>query len=76
MIRECKIILNNNLVTVVDFDGVEIQFPSINNDNVEKIYVKQMNNKYFVVDKKEYLKYLQLKKTKKTNIEKDNNKKK
>lgn len=37
MIKECKVILSNYLVTVIEYDGKQIQLPSINCD---KKYVK------------------------------------
>lgn len=45
MVKECPIILNNEAVTVVDFNGVHIQFPSIKK-NVTTIPVYKENGKY------------------------------
>ena len=32
MTKQCPVILNNKAVTVVKFDNIEIQFPSIHKD--------------------------------------------
>lgn len=50
MIRECKVILNNDAVTVVKFDNKEIQFPSIHKKK-DTVFVKMDNNSYSIVDK-------------------------
>lgn len=47
MVKECPIILNNEAVTVVDFNGVHIQFPSIKKD-VATIPVYKENGKYLL----------------------------
>lgn len=49
MIKECPVILNNTAVTVVKFDNIEIQFPSIHK-NAEKVFVKYDNGKYAIVE--------------------------
>ena len=49
MVKECLVVLNNELVTVVNFNGTYIQFPSINND-VNKVFVNYENGEYFIVD--------------------------
>lgn len=49
MIKKCKVILNNDAVTVVDFDGVEVQFPSINKET-KYVNVLFDDNKYSIVD--------------------------
>lgn len=50
MTKECKVILNNDAVTVVKFDGNEIQFPSIHR-NAKSVFVKFDNGSYSIVDK-------------------------
>lgn len=50
MTKECRVILNNDAVTVVKFDGNEIQFPSIHK-NAKTVLVKTDNGSYFIVDK-------------------------
>lgn len=57
MIKECKVILRNDIYTVADYDGVQVQFPSI--DKVDKfIYIELKNSKYSVVSKDVYEKSL------------------
>lgn len=50
MIKECPVIMNNDDVTVVKFDGTDIQFPSVNNDGVKTLNVKFDNGKYSIVN--------------------------
>lgn len=50
MIKECKVLLNNEMVTVVKFDDVEIQLPSIHK-NDKTIFVKYEDGRYSVVEK-------------------------
>lgn len=50
MTKECEVILNNGAVTVVKFDGKEIQFPSIHK-NAKTVSVKVDNGSYSIVDK-------------------------
>lgn len=52
MTKACKVILNNDAVTVVKFGTKEIQFPSIHKD-VESVFVKADNGIYSIVDKME-----------------------
>ncbi len=72
MVKECLVILNNEAVTVVRFDGKDIQFPSIHKDT-KTVFVKYENGKYSIVDEKDaMLDIAQPKKkkaTKKTTIE-------
>lgn len=53
MIRECKVLMRNNLVMVVDFEGKEVQMPS-DNGNEETIYIELQDNKFTVVSKEKY----------------------
>lgn len=53
MIKECTVTINNEIVTVVDYEGISIQFPAIKKD-VKTVYVKNTNGKYKIVDKDEY----------------------
>lgn len=53
MIKECKIVLNNDAVTVVKFDNEEVQFPSIKDDKAKTVYVKFENGEYCITDQKE-----------------------
>lgn len=52
MIKECPVILNNSAVTVVQYDNVKIQFPSIQK-KVKTVFVKYENGKYEIVEKTE-----------------------
>ena len=48
MIQECKVILNNERVTVIDFDGTAVQLPSIHR-KAEYIKVKFDNDRHIVL---------------------------
>ena len=52
MIKDCKIILNNEAVTVVDFDGTEVQFPHIEVDS-DTVKVSHTNGKYEIAANEE-----------------------
>lgn len=49
MVKKCPVILNNSVVTVVKYDTVDIQFPSIHK-NAEFVYVKKDNGTYAIVE--------------------------
>lgn len=49
MTKQCPVILNNKAVTVVKFDNIEIQFPSIHKD-AETVFVKFEDDKYTIVE--------------------------
>ena len=49
MVKECTVILNNEAVTVVKFDDIEIQFPSIRK-NDKTVFVKYEDGNYSIVD--------------------------
>lgn len=49
MTKQCPVILNNKAVTVVKFDDIEIQFPSIHKD-AETVFVKFEDDKYTIVE--------------------------
>lgn len=51
MVKECLVVLNNEAVTVVRYDGKDIQFPAINKD-VKKVSVNYENGKYSIVNDK------------------------
>lgn len=53
MITECNIILNNGLNMVVNFNGKEIQLPSVNSKN-KTCFVRQDKGFYSVVSKDEF----------------------
>lgn len=54
MIKQCNVILNNELVTVVRFGETNVQLPAIGKD-AKSIYVCYENGKYFVVDESKAL---------------------
>ena len=56
LIKECKVILHNDLVAVVLFDGKEIQVPNSKLIN-KTTYVKFENKKYIVVSNDEFEKF-------------------
>lgn len=49
MIKECRVIRNNEAYTLVSFDDIEIQFPPIKKDK-EKVFVSYENGRYIIVD--------------------------
>lgn len=49
MVKTCSVILNNDAVTVINYDGIEVQIPSIRR-NVKTVKVLYKDNKYIVVD--------------------------
>ncbi len=53
MIKECKVILHNSAVTVVEYDGNKVQLPSVQ-DCGKLVYVKINDGKYTVISKEEY----------------------
>ena len=53
MIKECPVIMNNDAVTVVRFDGIDIQFPSVKREGVKTLNVKFENGIYSIVDSAE-----------------------
>ena len=52
MIKECKVLLRNQYVMVVDFDGKEIQMPSDHTDK-DTVFVKYENDRYSITCKLE-----------------------
>ena len=52
MTKECKVLMRNELVMVVDFDGKEIQMPSDHKDT-NIVFVKYENDRFSIVDKLE-----------------------
>lgn len=50
MIKSCNIKVNNEAITVIEFDGKLVQIPSIHNKSVDKIDVLFENGRYTVVD--------------------------
>lgn len=49
MVKNCKVLINNEAVTVFDYDGIQVQIPSIKR-TADFINVVKRNGNYFVVD--------------------------
>ena len=49
MVKECLVKLNNDVVTVVAFGDIDIQFPSIRK-NAKTVFVNYEDGKYSIVD--------------------------
>lgn len=49
MVKQCNVVLNNDLVTVVRFGEKNVQLPAIGKD-AKAIHVAYENGRYFVVD--------------------------
>lgn len=45
----CRVLLNNELFTVVNYDGIEVQLPSIHR-SADYINVEFKDNHYMVID--------------------------
>lgn len=50
MVKECIVILNNDAVTVVQYDGIRVQLPSIKR-SAKTVFVDKRGSRYSVVDK-------------------------
>lgn len=64
MIKECKVVLHNQAVTVVDYDGTQVQFPATKS-KTDVVYVEYIDGKYAIVEKEDYEKSLRPKADKK-----------
>ena len=66
MIKNCSVVINNEAVTVFDYDGNLVQIPSIHR-NADSLNIKYENGKYIVLseDIDSIVKYNDNKKTKK-----------
>lgn len=60
MVKECKVLLRNQYVMVIEFDGKEIQMPSDHSD-FNKVLVKYENGRYSITDKLEEFKPVKIK---------------
>jgi len=49
MTKKCKVILRNEIVSVVDYDGTEVQLPAIHK-GVDEVFVKRKGYAYWIVD--------------------------
>lgn len=50
MVKECPVIINNDCVTVVRYDGIDIQFPSVGKDTKSVFVTKHSNGSYHITD--------------------------
>ena len=50
MVKECLVMLNNEVVTVARYGNTDIQFPSIHRD-AKTVFVNCEDGKYSIVDK-------------------------
>lgn len=64
MIKECKVVLHNQAVTVVDYDGTQVQFPATKS-KTDVVYVEYIDGKYAIVAREDYEKSLKPKADKK-----------
>lgn len=60
MTKECKVLMRNEFVMVIDFDGKEIQMPSDHKDT-NTVFVKFENDRYSITDKLEEKKTVKVK---------------
>lgn len=49
MVKECLVILNNDVVTVVRYGDVDVQFPAIHK-NAKSVFVNYEDGRYSIVD--------------------------
>lgn len=49
MVKNCNVLINNEAVTVIDYDGVQVQIPAIHRDT-RTVKVVLENGRYTVVD--------------------------
>ena len=63
MIKECKVVLRNQLIMVVLYGDKKIQMPT-DNTTKQTVYVKKENEKYILVDKLEETKSFKYEKQK------------
>lgn len=60
MIKECKVISYNKFLNILvfDYDGKQIQTTAVLDSECKTVFVKYQNNKYEIVSKNEYEKYI------------------
>lgn len=66
MIKECSVLLQNEVVTVVRFDNIDIQLPALKH-KVKTVFVKNEDGKYTIVDGNAIIEKKNNKKTTKNN---------
>lgn len=74
MIKKYKVLLRNDYVMVVELDGNKIQLPT-DGKETDVVFVKSENEKYSLVDEKEYIKSTKQQKVKETKLVNDVTKK-
>lgn len=75
MPKKCKVLLNNEVVAVIDYDGVSIQIPPIE-DADEYVYVEKNGYTYTVINEQKLATDCEKKQTKKKSGLKNKTKKK
>lgn len=53
MVKECPVIMSNECVTVVRYDGIDIQLPSVGKDAKSVLIIKHSNGSYQIADSAE-----------------------
>ena len=64
MIKECPVIITNDAISVVKYDNIEIQFPSLG--KLKSVFVEFKDGKYSIVKNLESAEKTEAKKKKKT----------
>lgn len=67
MIKECVVKINNDDVTVAQYDNIDIQFPSVHED-VKVVYVDCENGRYKIVTETDFKNQNEKKTTKKETV--------
>lgn len=73
MVKECNVKINNEYVTVVEYEDIDIQFPAIHK-KAKTVYVSYQDGEYSIVNK-EYKSKNALKNSNKGTKKKTTNKK-
>lgn len=70
MIKECKVLSYNKFLNILvfDYDGKQVQITSFLDYKCKTVFVKYQNNKYEVVSKNEYDKYIHKETNKDTSV--------
>jgi hypothetical protein len=70
MIKECKILTYNKFLNIIvfDYNGKHIQMTSHLDDEYKTVFVKYQNNRYELVSKNEYDKYIYKETNKDTSV--------
>lgn len=70
MIKECKVISYNKFLNILvfDYNGKQIQTTHVLDNECKTVFVKYQNNKYEIVSKSDYEKYINEDKNKDTSV--------